>query len=235
MPTRKGHGFWAYLLPMFSFLALVQFSAIPGSLLLKVVVPGGLVIWYTLQGGYEEFAGFRLSPAGLAGDVLVGFVGALVWMAPYVLFDGLRPDPDDAFDPAQLGEGLVPVVLALRFAGYALVTPFVEELFVRSWLDRFSQVWNRDFDFRDVPIAQFTWTSFLVVCLYFTFSHVPWEYPVAVLWIVGTQLWFYRRRHILALVLVHAVSNATIFAAVLLFDQRLTDGEGRPIGLLFFL
>ena len=38
---------------------------------------------------------------------------------------------------------------------------------------------------------------------------------VAALWIVGTQLWFYRRRHLGALVMVHAASNLAIFVAVL--------------------
>jgi hypothetical protein len=45
---------------------------------------------------------------------------------------------------------------------------------------------------------------------------VPWEWPVAVLWVVGTQLWFYHRRHLGSLVVVHAASNLGIFVAVLL-------------------
>jgi hypothetical protein len=57
---------------------------------------------------------------------------------------------------------------------------------------------------------------------------VPWEWPVAVLWIVGTQLWFYRRRHLGSVVLVHATSNFAIFVAVLLAD-------GTGLDLWYFL
>ena len=39
---------------------------------------------------------------------------------------------------------------------------------------------------------------------------------MAVLWVIGTQLWFYRRRHLGSLVAVHAASNLAIFVAVVL-------------------
>jgi membrane protease YdiL (CAAX protease family) len=59
--------------------------------------------------------------------------------------------------------------------------------------------------------------------LFFTVSHVPWEWPVAVLWVVGTQIWFYRRRHLGSVVVVHATSNLAIFVAVLLADRAGLD------------
>ena len=65
--------------------------------------------------------------------------------------------------------------------------------------------------------------------IFFTLSHQPWEWPVAIAWIVGTQLWFYRRRHLLPLVLVHAVSNLSIFLFVLLANGRITDADGSPL------
>jgi hypothetical protein len=44
-----------------------------------------------------------------------------------------------------------------------------------------------------------------------------------VLWIVGTQLWFYHRRHLGSVVVVHATSNFAIFVAVLLADRAGLD------------
>jgi len=47
--------------------------------------------------------------------------------------------------------------------------------------------------------------------------------------------WFYWRRHIVPLIVVHAVTNGAIFAFVLLCDGRFRDAQGNPIALWFFL
>ncbi len=59
--------------------------------------------------------------------------------------------------------------------------------------------------------------------------------PVMLVWVVGTQLWFYHRRQMVAIIVVHAVTNLAIFAFVVLFDGRLLDGTGQPISLWFFI
>jgi hypothetical protein len=64
---------------------------------------------------------------------------------------------------------------------------------------------------------------------------VPWEWPVAVLWVVGSQLWFYHRKHLASLVIVHAGSNLSIFFFVLAMSGRLSDRAGVPIELWFFI
>jgi len=229
VPARRGHGWWPYLLPMLSFLLLGEITGrLPEAAAawifpLRVIVPGLLLVHFFRRGEYPEL---RTPPpggaAGIASDVAVGLVGAAVWMAPTVWLgrDALpgffQPAADAGFDPTLLGEGAVGVALALRLVGYAGVTPFAEELFVRSWLARWLDVYDSRRDFRSIPIAQPSRRSFLGVVLFFTASHVPWEWPVAVLWIVGTQLWFYRRRHLASVVVVHAASNLAIYVAVLL-------------------
>lgn len=241
MTTREGHGWWPYLLPMVAFLGLHELAARaseairPWMLVPQVAVPGGLLLYYRLRGSYPELRGYRGGLGGFSLDVLVGLAGAALWMAPYLVFDSLRPDPADAFDPEQLGTGLVWLVLGLRVIGYGVVTPFVEELFLRSWLIRYADVFDRPIDFRDVPIARFAWRSFFVVLIYFTFSHLPWEWPVSFAWGLGSLLWFYHRRDLAALVVVHATSNLAIFAFVLAMDGRLTDAAGQPLSLWFFL
>ena len=50
-----------------------------------------------------------------------------------------------------------------------------------------------------------------------------------------TNLWFYHRGHIGSVILVHAVTNATILLLVVLGSGVLTDAEGQPLSLWFFV
>ena len=241
MPKHEGHGFGAYWLPYLSFMLVGEVAGrapeewSPYFLPLKIAFPLGFLFFYFGRGQLQELRGYRPGIGAIGLDFLVGVVLALMWMAPYVFIDSLRPDPEDAFDPEQLGASLVWLTLGLRLAGFALVTPFMEEIFVRSWLQRFSDVVDTRKDFRSIPIGRFTQRSFIVVVIAFVVTHVPWEWPVAFAWIVLTQLWFYHRKHITPLVIVHFASNFTIFLCVVLGNGKLTDSEGNPLLLWFFL
>jgi len=223
--ARRGHGWWPYLTPIFSFLLLGELlqrvpAAAPVLLPARVALPAALLVFFFARGEYPEL---RSAPPGglpaLGLDFLVGIAGAALWMAPYVAIgrDHLPGwmRPEGAFDPQWLGPERVALALGLRAVGFGIVTPFAEELFVRSWLARWIEVFDSDRDFRSLPIARPSRRSFVGVVLFFTVSHHPWEFPVAVAWIALTQLWFYHRRHLGALVAVHAGSNLGIFAAVL--------------------
>ena len=242
VPQRRGHGWWPYLTPLLSFLALLELGRRVGPTLgpafsvASVLVPLAILLYHAARNGYPEL---RQPPRGgalgLAGDVGVGLFGAALWIAPYLWFPALRPEPGGAFDATKFGEQHVWFALSLRAFGYAVVTPFVEEIFVRGWLARYADVFDRNEDFRDVPIGRYSLRSFATVVLFFTASHMTWEWPVAIAWIVLTQLWFYQRKNLLSLVLVHAVSNLAIFAFVLLANGKLFDAGGEPIDLWFFL
>ena len=69
----------------------------------------------------------------------------------------------------------------------------------------------------------------------FTIGHVPWEWWVAVPWVALTNLWFYRRGNLWALVLVHAVTNATILLVAIYGGGLFFDAAGREISLWFFV
>jgi membrane protease YdiL (CAAX protease family) len=236
-----------------SFLILGEIAAKcpdawqPAFLPIKVAVPGLLFLMYFRRGEYPELRTYRPGVGLFLVDLAVGVLGAAVWMAPYIvalqyepplwnaLPELLQPDPSEGFDRSQLGTGLVGLTLAIRALGYAVVTPFAEEAFVRSWLMRFAHVFDKPIDFRTVPVAHFSWRSFWIVVLFFTASHVPWEWPVAVAWIVGTQCWFYYRRELGAMVTVHAGSNAAILLFVWLTDGGITGAGGRVLDLWFFV
>jgi CAAX prenyl protease-like protein len=217
-----------YFAPMIAFALVLQAgeyvpaSAALGLMAMRVLVPLAVFVYFLRLGSYPELKGFSLTGWNLA-DVAVGLGVAALWMTPYVLWPDLRPDdPSASFDAAAAGEGLRTTMLALRFAGFALVTPFIEELLVRSYLLREAEVYNSDQSFQSIPVGKFAWTGFLVTLAWFTFTHLQWEYPVAAATGVIYNVWLYRRRHMGALILTHAVTNAALFAAVLW-----ADGTGR--------
>ncbi|MCH2171010.1 CAAX prenyl protease-related protein [Myxococcota bacterium] len=232
MAARSNHGYWAYLVPYFVFLVLVERGA---PLPLKVAVPLVILLYFAWNGAYPELRNRPWRFSTTLADVAIGVLGAVLWMAPYVLLPSLRPEPGGEFDARQLGADHIGLALTLRAIGFGVVTPFLEELFIRSWLPRFVDVFDTRRDFRKVPIGRFSARSFVVVVVMFTFSHVRWEWPVAFAWVLLTQWWFYRRQDVMALVVVHASSNLAIFIAVLLASGRWTGPDGSVIDLWFFL
>lgn len=217
----------AYLVPYGAFLVLVQIAdALPDwaatFTLLKIAVPLGLFLFFLARGAFPELRGFRARPAGLLADVAVGLGVAVLWAAPYLVPGGLA-HPTNGFDADVFGSALRPAALGVRFVGFALVTPFIEELFVRSFLMRGAELVHvsrrgleidQDRDLRTLPIGRFTAWSFAVTVVYFTFSHLSWQWPVAATTGVIYNGWLYRRKHIGALVLTHAVTNGALFALV---------------------
>jgi CAAX prenyl protease-like protein len=218
-----------YFAPMIAFALVLQAgeyvpaSAGLGLMALRVLAPLAVFVYFLRLGRYPELKGFSLTVWNLA-DVAVGLGVAALWMTPYLLWPDLRPDePGAAFDAAAAGQGLRTTMLALRFTGFALVTPFIEELLVRSYLLREAEVYNSDQSFRSIPVGKFAWTGFLVTLVWFTFTHLQWEWPVAAATGVIYNVWLYQRRHIGALILTHAVTNAALFAAVLWADRTGRD------------
>jgi CAAX protease family protein len=221
MAAQRSHGWWPYLAPYGLFLIVVEIERrAPGAwapwlLLLRVILPGAWLVVYARRGDLPELRGYRPTPGALAADVLCGLVIAALWMGPYLVFPSLpRPAPGEGFDAGMFGPGREGLALGIRLVGFAAVTPFMEELFVRSFLIRLVDVIDGDMDFRRLPIGRFTWRSFVVTVLWFTFTHRPWEFAVAPVAGVLFNLWLYRRRHIGATIVAHAVANAAIWLAV---------------------
>jgi len=251
--SHEGHGWWPYLLPYVGFLLAVEVAgrlgdwetrgAIPAGtgllmLALKPAVPIGLVVWFWRKGAYPELRG---SVAGLggagavAGDVLVGLGLTVLWAAPYVLFPAIRPEEAPGFDAGQWGGEWTAVAMGLRLFGYALVTPLFEELFIRSFVMRYAEVYGTARDFRDVPIASYTARSFIVTIVIFTMGHVPWEWWVAVPWVALSNLWFYHRRSLLAVMIVHGVTNAALLLLAIFGEGLFSEADGSPLSFWFFV
>ncbi|MBW2386383.1 MAG: CPBP family intramembrane metalloprotease [Deltaproteobacteria bacterium] len=238
---REGHGWWPYLVPYIGFLLAVELArrvpeaAVPLMHFVKPAVPVALLVYFWRRGAYAELRRIRLTAGGALLDIGVGIALALLWMAPYILLPDLRPDASEAFDATLMGERWVALVLGVRLFGYAIVTPIFEELFIRSFVMRFAEVYWQNGDFRDVPLAQYSLKSFLATIVVFTIGHVPWEWWVAIPWVALTNLWFYYRRDLGALMLVHGTTNAALLAFAFFGGGLFTDPGGAPISLWFFV
>lgn len=223
-----------YVAPYALFLVLVEIGrrwpAGGGAVLLaKALLPAACVLAYAARGHFPELRGGALRVGGLLADGGVGLAVAALWMGPYLL--GILPGADGhaGFDRGVFGAERTHLALAVRLIGFAAVTPFVEELFVRSFLMRFAELLRvraghleiqRDGDFRALPVARYGARSFWITMAWFTLSHAVWEWPVAFATCAVYNGWLYRRGHLGAVIRAHAVTNAAIFAAVLAAEAR---------------
>jgi hypothetical protein len=132
------------------------------------------------------------------------------------------------------GEEFIAVILVVRLFGYALVTPIFEELFIRSFVMRMADAWEVE-DFRDLPIARYTVRSMVVTVVVFTAGHVPWEYWVCVPWVVFSNLWFYHRKSLSAVILVHATTNGALLALAIWGGELFQNPDGTAFSFWFFV
>ncbi|MBW2396908.1 MAG: CAAX prenyl protease-related protein [Deltaproteobacteria bacterium] len=222
MSARSDHGWWPYLAPYGLFLAIADLGSrmpentAPLMLVLRVAVPGALLLVFAWRGRFPELRGFRPGLGGLA-DIAAGLAIAALWVVPYLVFPNLpQPVAGEGFDASILGGGREAIALTIRVTGFVLVTPFLEELFVRSFLIRYAEVYDTGEDFRTVPMARYQRRAFWVTVVWFTFTHAQWEWLVAFPTGILLNLWLYRRGHLGAPILAHMVANGAIAAAVLL-------------------
>ncbi|MFP6656412.1 MAG: CPBP family glutamic-type intramembrane protease [Myxococcota bacterium] len=242
--TERGdHGWWPYVAPYAAFLLMSEIAArLPASLdpialAMKPALTLALIGWFWRQGHYPELRGAaaRIGWGGALQDVLVGLALTVVWVLPFILFPEIRPDPGGEFDPGMAGGEWILLILFLRFFGYALVTPLFEELFIRSFVMRIASVWNSDHDFRDQPLARYTRQSMVVTVIVFCLGHIPWEWWVCVPWLVLSNLWFYHRRRVSAMILVHSVTNAALLALAVFGDKLIRNQDGSFFSFWFFV
>jgi CAAX prenyl protease-like protein len=240
---RSDHGWWPYVVPYVAFLLMSQVgsrmpdAADPWMLVIKPGIVLGLIIGFRINGAYPEWRGqgARIGLLGGAQDILVGLLLTGVWVAPYLLVPALRPTPGNEFDPEMAGESFVIAILVLRLFGYALVTPIFEELFIRSFVMRIADVWETDRDFRDQPIARYSLQSLIVTAAVFTLPHAFWEWWVCLPWVLLSSLWFYHRKSLSSIMLVHGVTNAALLALAIWGGGLFEGAGGTPFTFWFFV
>jgi uncharacterized protein len=211
-----------YVVPMFIYVTLAgaegylpQLGSQPSPAWYAVAYCARVGIVTALAICYREtWKDLRPWP-GLFGTALAIVTGVLVT----VLWVGLDPfyprfgfmGKRTSFDPS--GMDAFPRVLfyAIRMYGLVVLVPLIEELFWRSFLNR----WLIDPDFRRVPIGRVTWMSGAATSGLFAAAHPEWL-PA----LITGALWawlLHQTKSLSACVISHAVANLALGIYVIHF------------------
>jgi len=208
-----------YLAPFAVFLAFLALHSVwplPDLTDQVVRIVGtGLVILLVSR----QVLDFRVQ--AVLGSLLVGAGIFVVWVGPDLLWPGYRHFW--LFENAITGKMQTSLsaeghgsaaVLALRTIRAVVIVPIVEELFWRGWLMR----WLIAADFRQVPLGQYTASSFWIVAVMFATEHGPY-WDVGLIAGIIFNAWMIRTKSLGDLILAHAVANACLSAYVIAMEK----------------
>lgn len=198
---------WAYMLPMFVFLAFTQAGSTfpkwyPICYIVKAFVVAGLLIW--LWPHYTKIS-WKFGWLGLlmGGVGIVQWVGMENWLLAhwpnYWKIASVEP-----YDPMiKIGSsGLRWTFIIIRLASASLLVPVMEELFWRDFLWRTILAPN---DFKLADVGEWSIKAFLAVSLVFSFVHIQWM--TAIVWglMIGGLLAL--TRSLGACIFMHGMTN----------------------------
>ena len=205
---------WRYVFPFALYLIVgelivglfVGYEAyhVYGAYVLRTFVVGVVLVRYRRL--YTELTDRRWAIDGLA--VLVGALIFALWAG----LEGYYPlfsEASSHFDPSRFGTSMLVMLLSVRLVGSVLVAAVIEELFTRSFLMRYVIDPER---WAEVPMGTYTFTSFMVVALFFGVAHFRWL--PGILTGILLNLLLYRRRDIRPCVEAHAIANLLLFLYV---------------------
>jgi uncharacterized protein len=187
-----------YVLP-FALFALCTYLPALLSIPLAVAYPAKTILVAATLAWFWRSFGSEIRLQMDLPAVAAGIVVFLIWVG----LEGLYPQIGTAGAHAANQVEVYGVIwfLAFRLIGAALVVPVMEELFWRSFAMRFLI----DFDFRKVPLGQFTWFSFIAVSVAFGFEHHQWL-PGIIAGVVYAAV-LYRSKNLFSPILAHGVTN----------------------------
>ncbi|MDY0131672.1 MAG: CAAX prenyl protease-related protein [Desulforegulaceae bacterium] len=163
-----------------------------------------LVLFYFWKKIKEEIK-FQVDFVAIGAGVFV----FLVWVG----LEGFYPliGNDDYLNPFELSNKKFEIYLwiSIRFLGGCLAVPIIEELFWRSFALRFLI----DPDIKKIPVASFSWFSFIMVSVAFGFEHYRWL-PGIIAGVVYALL-YYRTKNLFSPVISHSVTNFLLGVYVL--------------------
>lgn len=149
---------------------------------------------------YTELKSWSLSFGHVFLSLAVGLLVLVLWVnldAGWMLMGEMGK----GYNPTQETGQIDWMLVAFRIAGAALVVPIMEELFWRSFLQR----WVQNPDFLALNPAQIGLKALLIASALFAIEHVQWLAGL----IAGLAYgWLYiRTRNLWAPILAHAVTN----------------------------
>jgi len=202
-----------YVLPFALFLLLTEParyfpSLVPFLYTAKTIIAGSL-LWFWRRKFTADFCR-DLTFTEIITAFGCGILVLVIWIVPVdYLFQISR---SSGFDPYALGGSKAAAMglIGVRLFGSSLVVPVMEELFWRSFLMRY--LINPDF--RSVPLASFSWYSFLGVALLFGLEHHQVLAGIIAGLLYG--LLFIRQKNLKGVILAHAVTNLGLGVYVVL-------------------
>lgn len=165
----------------------------------KVLVVTALLIVYWRR--YSELRDFRLSPRVLLASVVSGFIVFLLWISLDASW--MRLGSAAGFNPTG-PDGMNWTLVAFRLAGAALVVPIMEELFWRSFLQR----WLTRSDFLVCAPAIVGLRALMITAVLFGFEHDLWFAGIVAGLFYGVL--YKRTGNIWSPIVAHAVTNGTL-------------------------
>ena len=161
---------WPRALP---YLVVVVLTALQGKFgegsaywiyLFKTLIGAGLVCWAWRRAP-------ELRPAWSWAGVLVGTIVFALWVGLDPWYPKLAENSGGWNPFAVYGQSALAWFFAgVRILGSALVIPFIEEPFFRSFLYRFLQKEQ----FEKVALREWSWTAFLAASAIFGLAHREW-------------------------------------------------------------
>lgn len=156
---------------------------------------------------YSELKSYGLPLKHLLLSLIVGVVVLVLWVkldAGWMLMGELG----EGYDPTDPAGEIDWLLVAFRIAGAALVVPIMEELFWRSFLQR----WVQQPNFMTLDPAQIGLKALLIASALFAVEHLQWLAGLVAGLAYG---WLYiRTRNLWAPIIAHAVTNGLLGAYV---------------------
>lgn len=161
---------------------------------------------------YSELKVWGLSFSNLLLSVFVGIVVLALWVnldAGWMLMG----EVGEGYNPIDDAGRIDWLLVAFRIAGAALVVPLMEELFWRSFLQR----WVQQQDFLALDPARIGVKAMFIASALFAIEHLQWFAGL----IAGLAYgWLYiRTRTLWAPIVAHAVTNGLLGAYVVATGQ----------------
>jgi uncharacterized protein len=165
----------------------------------KILVVAALLLCYRKR--YIELFVPRMSAKTALVSVTVGLLVFVLWIGLNASW--MRIGTPTGFHPAG-PDGLNWLLVAFRLAGAALVVPVMEELFWRSFLQR----WLARSDFLACDPARVGVKAIVITAVLFGFEHDLWLAGIIAGLFYG--LLYLRSGNLWAPIIAHAVTNGTL-------------------------
>ena len=167
----------------------------------KIVVVLGALIW-----AKATWRDIKIEPKQIPLGVISGLVLFAIWVCIEKAIHYPHLGERSAFNPFEKipDVGLRNAFIAVRFFGLALLVPFMEEIFWRSFLLRYASQTN----YQDLPIGKFTQAGAAISCVVFAAAHPEWI-PAVIFALAMTAL-VWKTKSIFLCVIAHAVTNLAL-------------------------